>query len=601
MSGEDYIVVEANTYEEAVTKALKALNKRAEEVRIEIIEQPKKLFNMMIRPYKIRVSLLVNAVNEAVHVDGSFVLEYKDDGVYLTVNPPQGNGRPVDERLIVERIKRKNIQQLDNKAVFSAIASNDGRAVKIAPAQLECVVDAEVVVWVSPDGMEAYMRILPEDGGKPCDIAMVKKALSEMGICYGIDWNTIADVLNNNFFEQDVLIAKGTKPIDGQDGRVEYTVALEADAKPRILEDGTVDYKHLDIVKNVRKGDVLAKRLAPTAGVPGCTVLGKKIPAKDGKKINIPAGKNVELANDGELLLSAIDGQVVVQNGKISVFPVYEVIGDVDNSTGNIEFVGNVKVKGNVRAGFTVKAEGDVEVFGVVEGASISAGGNIVLRSGVQGMNKAVLKAGGDIAARFVENSVLEAGRNIAADAIMHSYIRAGKTVTADGRRGLIVGGSIKAALEINARNIGSSMAAATELEVGIDPQLREQYNDISAKMEDLKRQLKACDQDIQAIARLEARGTISADKQRLKLLRIQKKLTLVQEIAEIKARLMKLEEMMEQLSQGTINVSGTIYPGVKITIGSSSLNIMEEFHYATFKRQQGEVVMTVYEKKRNG
>jgi len=71
-----------------------------------------------------------------------------------------------------------------------------------------------------------------------------------------------------------------------------------------------------------------------------------------------------------------------------------------------------------------------------------------------------------------------------------------------------------------------------------------------------------------------------------------------VQEIAESKARLMELEGMMEQLSQGTINVSGTIYPGVKITIGSSSLNIMEEFHYATFKRQQGEVVMTVYEKK---
>jgi hypothetical protein len=597
MVQQDYITVEADTYEEAVSQALKILDKSAEEVEIEILEQPKKILNATIRPCKIKARIR-GADKKAESIDGSFVLEYKEDGVYLTVNPPVEDGKPVDERIIVDKIKRKNVEQIDNKAVFLAIYTADGIPVKIAPPQDEHPVDAEVDISISRDAMKAYMCILPEDGGKPCDIDMVRKAIDRAGVKYGVNWDAIGSALQQGLFNQNILIAKGTEPINGQNGYIEYTVQLNADAKPRILEDGTVDYKHLDLIKNVGKGDVLAKRIPPTLGIPGRTVLDKEIPAKDGKPVNLLGGKNTAISEDGNVLVASIDGQVVIKDGKISVLPVYEVPADVDNSTGDIEFVGNVRIKGNVRTGFTIKAAGDVEVMGVVEGATIISDGSIVLKSGVQGMNKAVLKADADIIARFVENAHLEAGHDVVADAIMHSYIKAGNSVTADGRRGLIVGGHIKAVMAINARNIGSFMATATELEVGIDPGLRERYNQISVKLEEMDRQLKNYDKDIQALTKMEARGGLPAERQHLKIARIQNKIKLVQEIAEYKTQLIEIEEQLEQLSNGTVNVKDTIFPGVKITIGSSVLNIMKEFHYATFKRERGEVVMVAYEKK---
>ncbi|MBZ4665486.1 FapA family protein [Mahella sp.] len=597
MTQQDYIIVEADTYEEAVSRALKMLDKSAEEVEIEVLEQPRKILNVTVRPCKIMVKIR-SIDNKPESIDGSFVLEYKEDGVYLTVNGPVGNGKPVDERVLIDKIKRKNIEQIDNKAVFLAIYTADGIPVKIAPPQSEHPVDAEVDISISRDAMEAYMCIFPEDGGKPCDMDMVRNAIDKAGIKYGINWDAIESALQQGLFNQNILIAKGNEPINGQNGYIEYTVQLDADAKPRILEDGTVDYKHLDLIKNVRKGDVLARRIPPTSGTAGRTVLDKEIPAKDGKPVNLLGGKNTAISEDGDTLIASIDGQVVIRDGKISVLPVYEVPADVDNSIGDIEFVGNVKIKGNVRTGFSIKAAGDVEVMGVVEGATIISDGSIVLRSGVQGMNKAVLEAGADIIARFVENAHLEAGHDVVADAIMHSYIKAGNSVTADGRRGLIVGGNIKAAMAINARNIGSFMATATELEVGIDPGLRERYNQISVKLEEMDRQLKNYDKDIQTLTKMETRGGLPADRQHLKIARIQNKIKLVQEIAEYKTQLIELEEQMEQLSNGTVNVKDTIFPGVKITIGSSVLNIMKEFHYATFKREHGEVVMVAYEKK---
>ena len=40
--------------------------------------------------------------------------------------------------------------------------------------------------------------------------------------------------------------------------------------------------------------------------------------------------------------------EIKVVDGKVSVFPIFTVDGNVDNSTGNIRFVGKVVVKGRV-------------------------------------------------------------------------------------------------------------------------------------------------------------------------------------------------------------------------------------------------------------
>ena len=89
----------------------------------------------------------------------------------------------------------------------------------------------------------------------------------------------------------------------------------------------------------------------------------------------LPRGKNTEISEDGTQLVASIAGSVDFTGNVFQVKPVLEVPGDVDFSTGNINFLGDVNIRGNVLSGFTVRAMGNVRVEGVVEaGSSVEAG-----------------------------------------------------------------------------------------------------------------------------------------------------------------------------------------------------------------------------------
>lgn len=181
----------------------------------------------------------------------------------------------------------------------------------------------------------------------------------------------------------------------GTDGRVMLTVDLEEDRKPLEKADGKVDYKDLVRLRNVLKGKLIAKIIPAQPGKLGMTVTGDELAFKAGKEAHFKIGKNVLIDNDGTSMYAAIDGLVTLtDNGKINVFPVYEVNGDVDYSTGNIDFVGTVVIRGNVLSGFTVKSAGDIRVVGGVEGAELISGGSIEITGGIIGYNKVKLLLG---------------------------------------------------------------------------------------------------------------------------------------------------------------------------------------------------------------
>lgn len=81
-------------------------------------------------------------------------------------------------------------------------------------------------------------------------------------------------------------------------------------------------------------------------------------------------------------------GHASLVGGKVFVSDVYEVPADVDNSTGNIEYSGSVTVRGNVKGGFRISAKGDIVVEGIVEDAELYAGGQIIVKRGIHGMEK---------------------------------------------------------------------------------------------------------------------------------------------------------------------------------------------------------------------
>ncbi len=73
---------------------------------------------------------------------------------------------------------------------------------------------------------------------------------------------------------------------------------------------------------------------------------------------------------------------------------------------------------------------------GVVEGASLKAGGQIVLKRGIQGMGRGILEAKGNIITKFIENATVKSDGYVSTEAILHSNVAAKGDVTATGRKG---------------------------------------------------------------------------------------------------------------------------------------------------------------------
>jgi len=510
-----------------------------------------------------------------------FELTYGADGVYLTVN--RIFGATVQEEEVMNEIRRKKIRTFNAAAISETIKKADGKPVRIADKQEEEKIDALVEVITNPDKMKAYIKIRPpEGGGKPAGLQEIAYQLKQNGIIFGIKEDVVHTLVENPIYEQNILIAEGMAPINGKNGEVHFLVDIQKDRKPIIMEDGSVNYRDLDYIENVRKGEKLCEITQPTPGINGKNVVGTVLKAIDGKPAKMVRGRNVYSSKDGLSLYSEIDGQVMYIDGKLSVFSTYEVPADVDNSTGNINFVGNLSVRGNVLSGFVVEVGGNVEVFGVVEAATIKAGGNIVLRRGMTGNGKGLLVAGGDIIAKYIENSRVEAGNDIKAEAIMHSDIKCGNRLELGGRKGLLVGGMARVGREIEAKVIGSYMATTTSIEVGVDPHVRERYKFLRTELVKLEENSKKANQAIVLLRRMEAAGALTEEKKGILDKSVRSKIFFDSRISEYKEELMKLEQKLQQEVKGRIKVLNYLYPGTRISIGSANMHVKETLQHCT-------------------
>ena len=368
------------------------------------------------------------------------------------------------------------------------------------------------------------------------------------------------------------------------------------DNKPKVLEDGTVDFYNLDLIENVVKGQDLVTLIPPVEGTPGRNVLGVEIPSIKGKNIKLPKGKNTEISEDGTKLVATTDGQVNYTNGKVNVYETYEVPDNVDNSVGNINFIGNVVVRGNVLTGFYIKAGGNVEVYGVVEGAKIEAQGDIILRRGIQGMSRGILSSMGNVVAKYIENSIVEAAGDIQSDAIMHSQIKCGGSIRADGRKGLIVGGVIMAGREVDAKVIGSHMATATEIEVGIDPAILERYRFLKDELSNVKKEIIKTTQIVDLLNKMKDADKLTDSKRDMLIKSIRTKVFLDNRLKSVKNEIVELEPLLEEKEDGKVKAYNIIHPGVKITIGTACMYVREEIKFCSLYKDKADIRTSSYD-----
>jgi uncharacterized protein (DUF342 family) len=534
--------------------------------------------------------------------DGEAYVHLTSEGAFLKVVPPRGKGKRAADAHAMQALTSRGVENINMELLSKTVRETGSVYIKVGDFQHRPVNDSIVSVEIPEGEMKAYIRVTPPGLGG-CDLSMETylSFLRNNRVVYGVNEDFLRDFADRPVYNEPVLVAEGSRPVDGRDAYIQYNFETDQ-SKVRLREgsNGQVDFKELNIIQNVVENQPLAKKIPPENGTVGRTVTGKVIPAKNGRDISLPVGKNVHVGEDGALIVADINGQVVVIGGKINVEPVYTVQGDVNLKTGNIIFLGTVIITGNVEDGFSVKAAGNIEVNGTVEKAELDAEGDIIVHQGITGKNAGLVRAGRSIWARFIENAVVEAGNMVVvSDGIINSQVDALTRIICQGKRAHIVGGRLRASEEINAKILGSPTSGTeTICEVGFDPKSKEELLQLTAAKETAEKQLEEVQLNLQTLINIKKqRKSLPEDKEAYMQELMDKRQILIGDIKKADAGIAKVQEFLNSLkTRGKVSASAKVYPGVKILIRDAKDDVRNEYRAVTFILEDGLIRVTKYE-----
>jgi len=412
-----------------------------------------------------------------------------------------------------------------------------------------------------------------------------------------------AHVLDNPGKAGIISLARGSEAIEGADAKIDLLVDIDRLAG-RERQDGTMDFREINYIKTVKKGQLLAVRTSPGQGTPGRNIRGEVLAAKPGRDLPLTAGKNVRIEKEEtkQLYYAMLDGAVRKAGEQLLVVDLLVLEKGVDYHTGNIEFDGEIYITGSVKAGFSVRAKRDIVVSGTIEnGVKLATQGDLLVGHGIVGSNTQV-SAGGWIWANFVNEAHLQAGKDITVgNYVYHAQLCAGGKVTihkgSGERGGSVLGGAIMAQREIETFVAGSESWEPTQLTLGVDQDQQELMGKI---------QLYIKQSNGNMVQLLEKIGLSRFEPERIKGLigglsgqKKEEMIGLVRQVGKIatayRKLLLKRQELRESMRDvaaraGSIKIKKTAYPGVMLRIADSKLELSEQVDGARYELKNGKI-----------
>ncbi len=524
-------------------------------------------------------------------VNAYYKLIQDDDGIKMTLYPPVGEGDNLNIDEILKYLDIQKIKDYDIGLISDTIKSlTEQITIKIS-SEVVLPVDEYARIVVSPDKMFAVAKFYPESNtGKKLTKEDILDSLSLAGVKFGIRTEIIDAYLRGRVYNRGIILAKGQPVVQGKNAEIKYNFNTDRTAKPHLNDDGTVDFHQLDNISHVQAGDVLAVLIPEIPGTDGKTVTGEVIKAAKVNRAVLKYGNNITLSADGLKITSNVDGHVTLDGDKVFVSNVFKVPADIDNSTGDIEYAGSVEVNGNVRTGFKIKSEGDVEVKGVVEGAEIIAKGDIILHRGVQGKQKAFLKAGGNVVSKFIESAKIEAAGYVSSDTILHSEINAEGDISVEGRNGSIIGGHIRSGNVIKATVIGTDIGTTTEVEVGCDPAIIKRVGELKKIMADITEEKVPMLTNVAQLRKKQEKGGLMQSQ----LVFMKESVMRLKELDEnyktAEDEYKQIAYKVEENKGAKIQITREIYPGAKVIISGDYILIHQVLSHCQFRKDRGEI-----------
>lgn len=453
-----------------------------------------------------------------------------------------------------------------------------------------------VSLRVTKDGLKAYLTLYMHDSDLSLEnrVNLIKEiydALKAEGIVYGIDTQVLAAQLKPGV---EYLIAEGTAPINGTDAEVKlYQIS---DLKPQVVDQGKVNHYELNLINHIKAGEWLGERKEPTPGTPGKTVKGKEIPAIPGRNLPLLYDRvsvQEHCENGVTTLYSKKNGAVYYKGDSIGVYDYLEIKGDIDFSTGNVDFDGFLSIKGTVEDNFSVASSRDLEIlgeYGVGAAESISSlEGNVYIRGGITGKNRAVVRCKKNLYVKFLSDITVECEGSVYIGFYsMNSNIRA-KQVIVESPKGRIIGGEIDADIQISAPEIGNKGESRTIVKVrGFD------RNNLKSKLD---KELYELQELKKSITKIKQTMQVYSSSNYLTNEQIKTYETLKNEYAYAKDTIKELEYSCKSLNdflktpgEGSIIAKTRVYPKVRIEIKGQILETIQPEPMVTYYFKDNEI-----------
>lgn len=428
-----------------------------------------------------------------------------------------------------------------------------------------------VLVEISPDKMTTVAYIDPRVN-KDISTLDVEAEIRKCGITVDIDQNALKKTCLS--LGQHIIVARGVYPENGKDAAITYNYK-EAEKKPVLCEDGTVNYYELGQITPIYSGETVAVRTPPTKGVHGYNVLGEEIPAQPGKLLPFNIGKGIVVIENKAI--AEYDGALSWVNNKLLVSRMFKVDGDIDFSIGNINFMGKVLIQGSIKDGFTVEASDDIDIRGGIENACVtSRTGSVFVQNGIIGREAAHIHAHKNIEAKFIQEADLTAGQNIIINEyVIRSTLKAGDSVLIQGRKGKIMGNNeIKARAKIKAAQVQNPYGLQLHVEGINRKECYERINQLNKVIEEAENNLKKLAQGIRGARNM------PSDPKSLEFLQkvLPVYLTANENYDQLNEERKQLVNMLKTTrGDGMIEVGSGLEAGMYLTIKSESIKLSDQ------------------------
>ena len=232
-------------------------------------------------------------------VNGYFQISIRDNGTWIVLYPPKENGKPVRFDMVDAYLTKWRIGY-DKKSVSDALGKVKEKTELRLTAEKIYPMDESAAVTIDTNHLIAEITLFPPCEGR--SLMSRDELIGELvraGVKYGLQEDTLNALMAERVFCTPIELAKATLPIEGKDAKITYHFNTDLTAKPKMLEDGSVDFHTLDTICPVRAGDLLAELEPAVQGRPGIDVCGKPIRPTKVNNLILRHANRIHLSEDG--------------------------------------------------------------------------------------------------------------------------------------------------------------------------------------------------------------------------------------------------------------------------------------------------------------